>query len=60
MFDIENIKGELEKNGAIFLPNYFSTEEIQNLISSFDYPLSEGLNSNICGPVYYHQQKFIS
>ena len=60
MFDIENIKEEIEKNGAVFLPNFFSAEEIKDLINSFDYALSQGLNNNICGPVYYHQQKFIS
>lgn len=60
MLDIERIKEKINKDGAVFLPNYFSTEETQDLINSFDYPLSQGLNNNICGPVYYLQQKFIS
>lgn len=60
MFDIDCIKEKITNDGAVFLPNFFSKEETQKLISSFDAPLSEGINNNICGPVYYLQQKFIS
>lgn len=58
--DLHAIEQTLEIEGGIFLPDFFSTRTIEDILDSFSDVVTSGLNNNNSGLVYFLQQKFVS
>jgi ectoine hydroxylase-related dioxygenase (phytanoyl-CoA dioxygenase family) len=50
----------LKNDGAIYITDFFTKNDIDELLNEFNLIQNSNLNGNNCGLVYYENQKFIS